>query len=124
EMELLGCAIAPTAGPMTWYRYNVRALNGLQPAVGLEEIFPRLRLLATATVETTSLVELLLSLEPDPAANNLLVLDVPGQEKALLKSLPVHVLAAFRWIAIRHLARSDPADTGWAPYLADLDCRV
>ena len=112
--EVLSHAVSPTAGELTWHRYNLRALNGPLPAAGLEAYYPRLRTVSTETVRSVAIADLVDQLLPAGATGNLLVLDVPGQEVALLEALGVERLTRFDKV----LVHGRNLDTGHGQALA------
>jgi chromosome segregation ATPase len=112
--EVLSHAVSPTAGELTWHRYNLRALNGPLPAAGLEAYYPRLRPISTEAVRAVAIADLVDQLLPPGATGNLLVLDVPGQEVALLEALGDERLTRFDKV----LVHGRNLDTGHGHALA------
>ncbi len=103
--QVQACALAPEAGPRQWHRYNIASLNGPLEAAGLAAFYPRLKALAQVSVPGTLLADVLaplqLARDPKGAATNVLVLDVPGQEIALLDSIDDSALQAFDHVIVR-----------------------
>ena len=72
----------------TFYHYNLPEFDGLLKASGLKELFPNLKLRGSETVATVAVTELVERLLAANSGNDhILVLDVPGQELALLQAL-------------------------------------
>lgn len=115
RIEPLQAVVAAVAGPLTWNRYNLGWLDGPSDASDLARVYPRLARVAQESRQAVALTELLAGLRVDTATKassdaNVLVLDLPGQEAALLESLDAEALAPFGWIAVR--ARAGGTDTG------------
>ena len=110
------CAVASTPGSIDWNRYTLESLNGPLGIDGLVDYLPRARRIATDAADARSLRDLLdeVALSTDPSRVNVLVLDVPGQEGALLESLARERLAAFGFVMIRSCRESlgDAASAG------------
>jgi hypothetical protein len=103
-VEIVEGAVGPRPGPSEWLRYNVSELNGLLNPAGLHDIFPRLRLVSRTSVDVVGLQALLTDLRvPPPTSGRIsaLVLDVPGLEAGILRSLDVDALNSFDWVALR-----------------------
>jgi hypothetical protein len=88
-------------------------MNGPRDAGALTRLYPRLRSLGTISCVGVSLQELLMEVVASAynAGAIALALDVPGQEVALLRSLPSGLLHKFEWIALRSASASN--DFGW-----------
>jgi chromosome segregation ATPase len=100
--EVHGVTLAPTVGSVDWHRYNLPAFNGLRDATALARYFPRLKAAGTTRVEAVNVGRWLASLGVTPAAadrSNLLVLALPGQERALLEAIPADTLELFDVVA-------------------------
>lgn len=102
--EVRDLVVAPTAGTVSWHRYSLRMLNGpLEPPLGLQAFYPRLRPLGRAEVSAVGFADLLAGLPartPDDGVR-LLVLNVPGQEGALLEVLSRPQLQSFDGVVLR-----------------------
>jgi hypothetical protein len=116
--EIHSAVLAPTAGLLAWNRYNLRFLNGPLDASGLARLFPRLRRLGTTRLDAQAIGDFIesLALTPPGEGKSLLVLDVPGQEHALLEALQPRLASRFDAILIRSarpglLPGSEPGDT-------------
>jgi hypothetical protein len=116
-VQILQRVVLPKSGPVLWHRYNVRRLNAPQAMDGLRAVYPRLVELSQLPLEGVALSTLAGELqtaagegERQPA--HVLVLDVPGQEAALVTALPLELLQRFRYVAVR--ASGQPTGEGWA----------
>lgn len=107
-LEIVEAVVAPKPGPASWLRYSVTGLGGLLEADGLRNFYPRLRLLDRTRVEAVALQSVLEGLQAVPTAEhpNLLVLETPGLDEPLLRSLAPATLAAYGWVLLR-TARQD-----------------
>ncbi|HMO46729.1 MAG TPA: hypothetical protein PKB14_11950 [Rubrivivax sp.] len=107
--RVLPVPVGAQGGSMTWHRFNLRMLNGPLDAAALVSAYPRLRRVQTTTLRCEALSDVLNSLDPDlkPGKDkgkglaHALVLDVPGQECALLESLTPDQLRQFHAISWR-----------------------
>lgn len=108
--EVRGDVVAPQAGPVTWHRFNLATLNSPQESLGLLAFYPRLRQLGQSVVEAQALSGLLSAAVPEEGAGagHVLVLDVPGQELALLASLPADILRRFDGVVLRGCSVATP----------------
>lgn len=116
--EVEPVVVAPTAGPVTWFQYNLRPLSGPADAMALRSFYPRLEQVGAQQVQAVGVASWLSGLVSDPrssgsestsAASSLLVFDVPGQESALLDALPDDALLRFGWIVVRRWRHSNAA---------------
>lgn len=102
--EVHPLAVAPEAGTLPWLEYNLPAFNGPLDAAPLARYFPRLRQVGSTTRPAAALAPWLatLNLAPAPTGRtHLLVLNLPGQELALLQALPAELLELFGAVALR-----------------------
>jgi hypothetical protein len=99
--EVIERPVAPATGPADWHRYNLPTLNGMLPPGSLSALYPRLKVLSRDRVQALALRELLEGVALDAGARNMLFLDVPGQEEALVATVPEQLLEAFAWIVVR-----------------------
>jgi hypothetical protein len=103
--EVLRAVVSPGGGPANWHTVSVPGLSGLRPPTSaLQRLYPRLRSELGPTRRSVTLAELLTPLGLDPTASNLLLLDLPGSEDALLATLPEALLTSFEWIELRGCA--------------------
>ncbi len=101
--EVRAQAVAPKSGSLSWRRYTLPMLNGPVDSAALASMYPRLRLVGSIEVQAVALAELVadLALARDADHSHVLVLDVPGQQAALLASLPDSLLTAFDAVLIK-----------------------
>jgi FkbM family methyltransferase len=116
--EAVECVVAAADGATTWHVFNLPRFNGPVVPAGLPARYPRLRQRAERTVQVVALASLpVLAESRSGDAPDVLVLDVPGQERPLLDALDDAALHRFAWILVRGCAL-DGADSG-ANELAD-----
>lgn len=101
DAEVIEQPIVPESGPVNWYRYNLPMLSGVFPPGEMVAIYPRLEVVQQESVHGLALRELLERTPVDPYKPNLLVLDVPGLEDALLAAVPAEQLRNFEWLVVR-----------------------
>jgi predicted nucleic acid-binding Zn-ribbon protein len=121
QWEIIDKAVAATAGPLTWNRYNVASLDGPLDAGPLVKHYPRLQRTAAESVQAISVGQLLTSVglrSDGQAGPHVLVLDVPGQELALVESLEPRTLHAFDWLAVRGRGPAVSDDTAGVGHVA------
>ena len=101
------------AEQVTWHRYNLRSMNGPRTADALKGIYPRLRESSAAGGSGVGIKELLAEILGSDLQGRAraLVLDVAGQEAALLRALPDDTVRCFEWIAMR--CAGPKTATGW-----------
>ena len=93
--EVLSLAVSATAGTSAWHRYGHSALNGFVEMSALRRVYPRLRFLETVPQAHVPVAQIISQanstqqsiIQAGDTAWHVLVLDVPGQEDALLASL-------------------------------------
>jgi hypothetical protein len=113
ETRIVEKLLLPHSGPASLFKFNLPALNGIQPAGALHTLYPNLRLLEELPLNGESFSAFLESLPLESDAPRLLVLDVPGQEGALLESLAYPLTERFEWILLR--GSSPPLQEGSNP---------
>lgn len=88
--------------PATFYHYNLAEFDGLRKASALKELFPNLKLKSSEDVETVAVHQLVGETLADQGGNNhVLVIDIPGQELALLQALAEHeLIQRFEYIEV------------------------
>lgn len=117
--EVVEQVVAAEAGPAVWHRFELPRFNGLHVPARLALHYPRLRELAARDVTTTAFASLPVLAEPAGAgATDVLVLDVPGQEEALLASVEPGRLRRFAWVLVRGCALDDEAEGATAARIA------
>jgi len=113
RVRVVEAVVAPTAGPATWHRYNLPALNGLAGPERLREDYPRLRLLRQHTVQAQALADILATLRPElnpdtaaeQAPRHALVIDLPAGAEHLALMLTEEMLAPFETVLLRTAVR-------------------
>jgi len=106
--EIQVCVVAASSGPVTWYRYNMRALNGPTVANGLNRVYPRLRQIGSSERDAVRIADCVREAAPaDGTRTGLLIIDLPGQMRALLEGLPAECLDAFRYVLVRYSSELD-----------------
>jgi hypothetical protein len=103
--QVLACTLAQHAGPLQWHRYNIASLNGPLDAASLSVYYPRLRSLGSIEVAAVTPSEVLaplqLARQHADDGDTVLVLDVPGQELALIDAIDDELLQAFDHVIVR-----------------------
>jgi hypothetical protein len=96
-------AVAPSSGALRWHRYNLAAFNGAVDALPLKPYYPRLRAVEERELPAMAFADLLasLALGGPVQALNVLVMNVPGQEDALLASVPEERLIVIDTVILR-----------------------
>lgn len=118
--EVIECVVAPEAGEADWHRFDLPRFNGLHVPERLGVHYPRLRELETRTVQTTAFSALAaLNEPPRDDAPDVLVLDVPGQDGALLATVTSPLLQRFQWIVVRGCAIDDATEGAAGQRIAD-----
>jgi len=103
-VEILDQVVSADGAPVAWNRYSLPDLNGPADQSSLSRIYPRLRRLESqqlASQRLRDLVEARVAASEDGEAANALILDVPGQEEALLASLTREQLRRFCLVIVR-----------------------
>jgi hypothetical protein len=101
KRKILNVLVTPDGGNVSFYRYNFSLLNSTLAPGKIEAIYPSARLISEITLPSTPFSSLLRTVVSNQVGKRLLILDVPGQETALLKSLGLSQLHLFQWILIR-----------------------
>ena len=86
KVALIKKRLSNTSGEGFFYRYSLSELNSLQEGTGLQQLFPNVRLLEKLLCQTESLAEWLKTLSLSER-QNLLWIDLPGQEASMLNHL-------------------------------------
>ncbi|MQM29849.1 MAG: hypothetical protein CRU78_04560, partial [Candidatus Accumulibacter phosphatis] len=87
NVQVLCNAVAGSAGPVVLYRYNVLGAGSLHPATGLLQLFPGMKPLEELPLEALAPTTLLEPLQLAAQEENLLVIDLPGEELPVLQAL-------------------------------------
>nr|CCF78633.1 hypothetical protein RGS1_70339 [Rubrivivax gelatinosus S1] len=117
-VRVIAAALAASPGVVGWYRYNVPQLNGPLERPAQLPPYPRLRLQERIDLHAETLEALLAWLPPGEGdGERALILDLPGQEEALLDGLAAACLDGFDHLFVHHA--SQPGAPGrWAAGLA------
>jgi len=104
-IKVMEAAVSADGGRIDWHRYSLSYLNGPVDQHSLSQIYPRLRRLDRQQIESQRLGDLLdreTEVPPlDGSVTHALLLDVPGQEDALLGSLSPDQLRRFGTVIVR-----------------------
>lgn len=103
---VISSLVTPSKVTGTFYRYNLPSLNGPLPPGDLQRIYPRLQEIDQISLGGDPLGELLPTIPAEGDKSSLLILDVPGQETGILKSMREGELARFEWILLHGVAES------------------
>ncbi len=101
QTRVLERLILPNSGPATLFKFNFPAINGIRPGGELNALYPNLRLLEELPLQGESFSAFLAALSLESDSPRLLILDVQGQELALLESLSPELTERFEWILLR-----------------------
>lgn len=85
--QVINAGVAAESGDRTYYRYNLPAVNGLRQATGLRAVYPGLRLIEERPIQALSIRQLLDSLNLAPDRSNSLIVELAGEEAAILEAL-------------------------------------
>jgi hypothetical protein len=75
------------SGAAIFHRYHLPGTGGLHPATGLLQLFPGLKVLEQVGIEALGAATLLEPLQLTAQRENLLVIDLPGEELPVLQAL-------------------------------------
>lgn len=119
--QVISGAVAAEDGELPWNRYNLAMLNGPVAADPLLERYPRLHCLGVTSVTATSLSALLRTATEngDASGSTVLLLDVPGQESALLHSIRDQ-LRTLTAIVVRGCVEPRAGTTTWPSLLEQM----
>ena len=104
QARILEKLLLPNPGPASLFKFNLPAVNGIRPVGALKTLYPNLRLVEEIPLVGESFPSFLASLSLESEDARLLILDVQGQELALLESLSPDVIERFDWILLRGCA--------------------
>lgn len=99
-VQWVQACVSADGEPLAWRRYNLPHLDGPADLQPLHTWYPRLQQQALEARPSRSLASLVALLGEAPGPR-LLVIDLPGQEAALLAGLPAEELQRFDWIVLR-----------------------
>lgn len=86
-VEVFDCAAAAADGRAKLRRMNLREASALRPPSGMAKLFPGLREIGVIEVDTRDAAALAALITPQTERSNLLILDTPGEEGAILARL-------------------------------------
>jgi hypothetical protein len=109
-VEVFGEVVARRDMSLHWYRYTLASVNGPVDRGDLVRIYPRLRLIGTQPLKAVAFDRWLARAvgELDDKQSHVLVMDVPGQEAALLQTLPQTLLERFEVVVLKGCAAPVP----------------
>jgi chromosome segregation ATPase len=99
--SVLPVLVTPNGAKSSFYRYNLSFLNGTLPLGEMQSLYPRLKIVEERELPSQTLSTLLATIPLSGQGKRLLILDLPGQEAALLESVVPDQLQVFDWIIIR-----------------------
>lgn len=119
--ETVDAAVTPTTASRQLYQYNLPEADSLNPATGLKDLFPGLKLKGTREPDTLQPVELVTRYRPQPAPDDQLIIRSPGEEFRILQALAEQgMLKTFSTLVVQvHdeplYENAEPADriSGW-----------
>jgi len=92
-VTVIQALVGLATGVATFHRYTLPSLNAPLGLGRLRELYPRIEEIETISLQSSLLHEIWD--EKSLGARNLLILDVPGQEAAILRSMPPDFLDRF-----------------------------
>jgi hypothetical protein len=101
RVEIIEELIAPKEGMHAFHRFTLPSLNGLFAAGEITRIYPRVREVECPSLHGRPLQSVLTRVKRAHDLPNLLMLDVPGLEAALLEGLASGDLEDLDWVFIR-----------------------
>ncbi|MDI7776466.1 hypothetical protein [Asticcacaulis sp. EMRT-3] len=102
RLEVLPFALAETTGQSTLYMLNFSSLSGLKPPTdALRSLFPGLRIISEQPVETLNVSDLISRISLPAAGDNMMILDAPGEELAILRQIVGLQAPVFKTIILR-----------------------
>ena len=87
QVQVHCATVAGSPGPATFFRYNLPDAGSLHPASGLLQLFPGLKTVEEIQVDAVSPAALLQPLQLQQVQENLLIIDLPGEELPVLQGL-------------------------------------
>ena len=87
NIEILHAVISAKSEELEFNLCNVVGLSSLRKPSGVLKLYPRFKVVQTYPVQTLAIDELIDQLAIDETGNNLLVIDTPGEEYALIMKL-------------------------------------
>ena len=87
RIEIIEAAISEQTGPVTLNLFNLADASSLHAPTGLLQLFPGLKISQQLQVKTQTAAAIIQPLKLYAAHNNLLVIDIPGEERSTLEAL-------------------------------------
>lgn len=87
HVTVIEAAVSQQSSPATLRVFNFADASSLHQPTGLQQLFPGLKTTQELSVNTLTVAELLEPLGLDTALDNLLIIDIPGEEGATLEVL-------------------------------------
>jgi hypothetical protein len=102
-LELVDCTVNANAHGDLWRRFNISTLDGWLKPDPAGKVYPRLRLIDEEERQGSDLAELLRDMRFGKAGDgaNILVLELPGHELAMLSPLASSALRTFDYVLIK-----------------------
>ena len=93
RITVIEALVAATAGPVTFYRYNLPDAGSMRHPTGLKTLFPGLRVVAEERRDAVGVADLLDGLNLCEDRPLKIIVDLPGEEASVL-----HALAQAKWL--------------------------
>jgi hypothetical protein len=106
EVTVLNTLVQPREGDTLFHRYNLPLLNSPMGLGRIREIYPRVELLESVSLPARTLSALLEEQASRVGSRNLLILEIPGQESAILSTLPPQLASRFPSIILSGAGQS------------------
>ncbi|MBK8386799.1 MAG: hypothetical protein IPL11_14675 [Candidatus Accumulibacter sp.] len=87
NVRVMCTAVAGSAGPAVFHRYNLPGTGSLRPATGLLQLFPGLKPLDQMPIAAVLPATVLEPLQLAAEGEKLLIIDLPGEELPVLQAL-------------------------------------
>jgi hypothetical protein len=112
--EVINAMVSPSDGEVLFHRFTLPLVNGPLPRDKFVHVYPRLELVESVPLPGRTLPPLLHSLFISADTPNLLIIDLPGQEDALLAALTQQQTECFSYVLIRTFSEN-PTDSSREP---------
>jgi len=114
HITVLQRAIAGKSEERTYFRLSNKRFNSLLDPSRIFEYYPNITITDQTSVDAITLESLFDEIQLPEDINNLLVLELQGEELNVLAHTPDHVLQRFKWIVVRtseHTLYGEPSAT-------------
>jgi FkbM family methyltransferase len=118
NVTVVNALVAPQSGETAFHRFSLRSFNAPLGLGHLREIYPRIELLEELRIDGQALDQVLAEHAELLGTRNVLILDIPGQEAAVLRELPLEFLERFCSMVL--LASAESWQEGSEPLEATL----